>query len=214
MTQDFHIKPGYVERAEPHYFEDDEDSEWQPDVYPFALGLLGACGASTVIDIGCGKASKLKAFFAADVTVVGVDCGANISHCRDRYPRGHWHDVDLERIDQALHRNPHLIDPRGAVLIIADVIEHLRNPWPLLQVLHDWMKTARVALISTPERDLEYGAQHSGPPPNEAHVREWNRTELETLLKAAGLNVVHVGLTRAHTSHVTLRTTLALIGRS
>ena len=53
MTQDFHLKPGYVERAEPHYFEDEEDSEWQPDVYPFALGLLGACGASKVIDIGC-----------------------------------------------------------------------------------------------------------------------------------------------------------------
>ncbi len=76
MTQDFHLKLGYIERAEPHYFEDDEDSQWQPDVYPLALGLLGACAASKVIDIGCGKAAKLKPFFAANVTVVGIDYGA------------------------------------------------------------------------------------------------------------------------------------------
>lgn len=214
MMQDFHLKPGYIERVEPHYFEDEEDSEWQPDVYPLALGLLGACGASQVIDIGCGKAAKLKPFFEANVTVVGIDYGANISYCREQYPQGDWREVDLERIDEALRKDSLFVDPRGAVLIIADVIEHLRNPWPLLQVLSDWMKAARIALISTPERDLEYGAQHSGPPPNEAHVREWNRTELDTLLKAAGLNVIHVGLTRAHTTHVTLRTTLAMIGRT
>ena len=214
MTQDFHLKPGYIERVEPHYFEDEEDSEWQPDVYPFALGLLSACGASKVIDIGCGKAAKLKPFFDANVAVMGIDYGANIAYCRERYPRGHWREADLERIDEALCKDLQFIDPRGAVLIVADVIEHLRNPWPLLQALRDWMTAARIALISTPERDLEYGAQHSGPPPNEAHVREWNRAELETLLKAAGLNVIHVGLTRAHTSHVTLRTTLAVIGQT
>ena len=111
MTQDFHLKPGYIERVEPHYFEDEEDSEWQPDVYPFALGLLGACGASKVIDIGCGKAAKLKPFFEANVTVVGIDYGANISYCRERYPRGHWREVDLERIDEALCKDSHFIDP-------------------------------------------------------------------------------------------------------
>ena len=171
MTQGLYLKPGYIERVVPHYFEDEEDSEWQPDVYPFALGLLGACGASKVIDIGCGKAGKLKPFFEANVTVMGIDYDVNISYSR-AIPRA--------QPDNPLHQSP------------------FHPPPP----------------ISTPERDLEYGVQHSGPPPNEAHVREWNRTELETLLKAAGLKVLHVGLTRAHTSHVTLRTTLAVIGRT
>jgi hypothetical protein len=111
MTQDFHLEPGYIERAEPHYFEDEEDSEWQPDVYPFALGLLGACGAPKVIDVGCGEAAKLRPFFEANVTVVGIDYGANISHCRERYPRGDWREVDLERIGEALYKDPHFIDP-------------------------------------------------------------------------------------------------------
>ena len=117
MTQDCHLKSGYIERAEPHYFEDEEDDiEWQPDVYSFAFGLLSAWGASKVIDIGCGKAAKLTPFFEPNVTVVGIDYGANISYCRKRYPGGHWREVDLERIDQALCEDPRFIDPRGAVL--------------------------------------------------------------------------------------------------
>ena len=51
-----------------------------------------------------------------------------------------------------------------------------------------------------------------------AHKRTLVIEELEPYyedqIKAAGLNVIHVGLTRAHTSHVTLRTTLAVIGQT
>jgi len=105
-----------------------------------------------------------------------------------------------------------LIDARDGILIAADVIEHLKDPMPLLRALRECMRTAKLALISTPERDLLHGPEHMGPPVNEAHIREWNRAEFEALLRASGLNVLHVGLTRAHSSHTNLQTTLAVVG--
>ena len=107
MTQDFHLKPGYVERAEPHYFEDEGGGETasgsRTSIHSGARAAGRLRKPQKVIDIGCGKAAKLKPFFGRQrsVTVVGIDYGANISHCRERCPPGHWREVDLERIDQS-----------------------------------------------------------------------------------------------------------------
>ena len=102
--------------------------ESQPDVYPFALALLGACGASKVIDIGCGNGGQIEAIRRRRTRpVVGIDYGANIwLTCRRAMTlsAATGAEVDLARLDAALckvavHR------PRAAsVLIIADVIEH------------------------------------------------------------------------------------------
>ena len=54
-------------------------------------------------------------------------------------------------------------------------------------------------LISTPERDLTQGLWHHGPPPNVAHVREWNIRELGALLRRAGFEHGSLGLTRSNT---------------
>ena len=214
MSDRFHLKPGYVEQRSPRYYQDTAENDWQPDVYPFAFGLARSLGVNRVIDIGCGKASKLRPFFQSGIDIVGLDDDDNVGWCRANYPQGDWRQVDLEMLDSVLLANPELVDPRAAILISADVIEHLKDPMPFLRAFQTWMKTAKLALISTPERDLEHGLNHMGPPENQGHIREWNRAEFEGLLRAAGLNVLHVGLTRAHRSHTDSRTTLAVIGNS
>jgi len=212
ITERFHVKPGYVVQRNPRYYRDMAENLWQPDVYTFAFGLARSLGVRTVVDIGCGKASKLRPFLDSGIDIVGLDDPENVSWCRESYPQGDWRSIDLETIDAALAQNPALIDARDGILIAADVIEHLKDPMPLLRALRECMRTAKLALISTPERDLLHGPEHMGPPVNEAHIREWNRAEFEALLRASGLNVLHVGLTRAHSSHTNLQTTLAVVG--
>lgn len=92
----------------------------------------------------------------------------------------------------------------------ADVVEHLMNPVPLLTVLSIWLKTARVAVLSTPARDAYYPDTHVGPPENAAHVREWSRVELVDYLQSFGFVIPYAGLTRAHPTQG-CQTTIAIL---
>jgi hypothetical protein len=44
-------------------------------------------------------------------------------------------------------------------------------------------------MISTPERDLLWGVEHTGPTINKKHVREWNKNEFLRLLEHCGLSI-------------------------
>jgi len=57
-----HLPYGYVERLEPEYFIDEDSSGivWQPNVYPATLSLAKTHDRDTIIDLGCGRASKLS----------------------------------------------------------------------------------------------------------------------------------------------------------
>lgn len=204
----FGIKAGYVERAVPEYVDDDNTGGFQPHVYDLAacLGRLAQsrralAGNQTIIDIGCGKAVKLaglnRSGFSPEFDIIGIDTGANLAVARQS-PFGTWFDVDLERVGPSILSS---YDVDGAVLICADVIEHLVDPTCLVKTLREWMRLAAVGLLSTPERVLCYGPEHNGPPPNPSHVREWTRVELVTYLTASGLDVAFSGITQTHAAH-------------
>lgn len=192
---DFCIKHGYVENPGPVYFLDDVTSDrgivFQPDVYTFAEWAAQLAGIETVIDVGCGWGDKLAALHERhpEWRYVGVDYGDNIAHCREAYSWGHWIDHDLEEPIDLFTR---VVGPR--VVICSDVIEHLVDPTGLLSTLKQ--SAAHAIVLSTPERDLQYGYDHMGPSTNLCHIREWNGTELRALLEQAGLTANHVGLTR------------------
>ena len=205
MTESRYFLPDdYVARNEPEYFVDDNlNAVWQPDVYPEAAAVGRRLGAQRIIDLGCGTAGKLVALHP-EFEIVGIDFGSNIEACRERYDFGTWMAVDLDR-DETLD-----IDFAGAVLVCADVIEHVLHPERLLGLL----KTAREGgasclLLSTPERELYNEPGHLGPPPNAAHVREWTRAELEQLLASHGLRG-HIGLTRSNDVMPYMQTILAV----
>jgi len=191
------IRADYAHRPEPAYFADHRPDAhqvvWQPDVYTSAGLIAGALGGMTIVDYGCGTAGKLVAL-ADRFQIVGIDYGSNIEWCRRTHDVGRWveHDFDGDE--------PVGVDVRGAVVVCADVIEHTTRPALLVAKLSQALNDGALAvLISTPERESTYGLWHAGPPPNEAHVREWTVRELSAFLRRAGLQHGSVGLTRSNT---------------
>ena len=201
------IRSGYTHRPEPQYFEDTQTLRerivYQPEVYAHAADVAAALGATRILDFGCGTGGKLVEL-ADRFEIVGIDYGPNIESCRARYSVGTWlvDDFDVP--------GPVDVEAAGAVVVCSDVIEHVRQPEVLLGKLRACLDGGAAAvLISTPERDLTYGLWHTGPPPNVAHVREWNIRELAALLRRSGFAHGSVGLTRSNTVRNLAHTILA-----
>ncbi len=208
---DFCIRAGYVARPVPEYYADTPSGiTWQPDVYPEAQRVARLVGARTIVDLGSGNGAKLATLYP-EFSIVGVDFGSNLDYVRAHLPQGTWIEHDFEQpgplpLDDAL-----LAD---AVVVCADVIEHLMEPLPLLAKLHDaFERGAAAVLLSTPERTHTWGADHAGPPPNTCHVREWTIEELGALLDREGFAFGDLELTRSNDAESRLATTLALLYR-
>lgn len=204
----FEIKASYRENPKPCYFLDDVTDVrgivFQPDVYTFAELLAEVAGLPSIVDVGCGYGGKLAAIHDRhpDWCFLGVDYGANLEHCRALYPWGDWLEQDLEAIGGSA------IDAHASVLICSDVIEHLADPRPLVAALRG--SGAELIVLSTPERDVQYGYDHEGPPPNLCHIREWSAGELKAFLEGEGLRVRHVGLTRGSDQGWPMATTIVV----
>lgn len=189
--KDYFIKPNYQIRPEPIYFVDQTPVIYQPHMYRLAAALAERLNCRYIIDIGCGTAGKLTELYP-QFEVVGIDYGVNIEECRAHYPYGMWIEHDLDRPELLSLPDEVVCE---AVVICSDVIEHMKNPGYLLSNIKALLQKAPLCLLSTPERDAVRGADHAGPPPNIAHVREWNRVELTELMKHFELNQAHIGLT-------------------
>lgn len=203
----YRIRPDYVENPEPVYFLDDPKSTpsgnpvtFQPDVYTMAELLLDSlmdAGDAIVaddpvlLDVGCGWGEKLAEIHERHPhwRIVGMDHGANLAHCEATYPWGQWISIDLDAAETLR------FDVDGpAVVVCSDVIEHLADPSRLVRALAD--AQCAYVVISTPEREVQYGPDHAGPPPNLCHVREWSTAELHAYLTESGLRIRWHGLTR------------------
>jgi SAM-dependent methyltransferase len=191
----FGLPLGYVERSETIYFDDipyvDAEIEHQPEVYQAVEYLLEATRRTTVIDIGCGSARKLRNVKAT--RHIGVDFGSNIAWCRACYVGwGEWHEADLSL--KSCIAVADLADER-AVVVCADVIEHLVDPRPLIALLSACYVRNAIIVTSTPDRVRVRGADHRGPPPNLHHIREWALDEYVAFLTRRGLPAVYAGYT-------------------
>jgi len=213
ISEDYCIKNGYQARAKPEYFTDSVTERsgcvWQPDVYPLAGILARRLHCHQVIDIGCGRAEKLAGLHP-EFQLTGVDYGENIRFCRDHHNFGQWIEADLEK-PLNLTLPAHLLSQ--SLIVCSDVIEHLVNPTALLRSLRRLLEIAPAILLSTPERELVRGKDHLGPPPNQAHVREWSLNELQSLLKQHGCPLNFIGLTRSNTRTNEAKTILAVLTR-
>lgn len=199
MPDPYFIKDGYRSRPEPEYAKDMENDGviWQPDVYPEAARVAGVLGATCIVDVGCGSGTKLIALRPL-FEVIGMDLpGPNLELCRSRYPSVEWIEHDLET-----HRPLPLSEMQlsRSVIVCSDVIEHLRHPERLLRKLRSALEVARAVVLSTPERELTWGEDHNGPPPNPCHVREWSSEELRALLESFGFAHRAMSLTRSNDS--------------
>lgn len=191
----WYLPEGYIERLDPAYHDDAAlavgDIVHQPEVYDVADYLRRVTGRSTIVDVGCGNAKKLRGLEAQ--RHVGIDFGPNISWCRSEYRDwGEWHEADLsDPLGIGLAR----LASDDAVVICADVIEHLPEPGSLIALLAAFHERGAIVITSTPDRIRVRGANHQGPPPNPAHVREWALAEYAALLAERGLPSVYAGYT-------------------
>lgn len=210
------IKPGYrrrrhpsrvVYRRWPSFSSRQTDAiVWQPDVYATAEALALEHGSRRIIDIGCGDGAKLSSL-SLGFEAIGLDLPRVVARARKTYPHVSWIEHDLERPE------PLPLDAEQlsqAVVVAADVIEHLRSPRHLLRALRLALEHCDAVILSTPERDLTWGSEHNGPPPNPAHVREWNQAELLTFLRQEGFKHGRMELTRSH-DHTEAKDTIMVV---
>lgn len=178
--ESYRIKSGYVINPSPRPYKDtlENSVRYQADVYRRAGELAREPRVQSVVDIGCGLATKLieqVAPHCAEVT--GVDLADIVEICRQRYPEGRWIAGDVEDPEFTLGRS-------YDVIICADVIEHLRDPDRVLEVIRAASHDDTEVVISTPERDRRRGTNDMGPPGNWSHVREWNAAEFREYLQS------------------------------
>ena len=206
------LPEGYTARVKPAYFVDSVRERrgviHQPDVYPYAAAIADRIGASWLIDIGCGRAGKLLPY-REQFQLLGIDYGENIRWCRERHESGTWVEWDLTSPD------PMPISEqiaREAVVICADVIEHLPDPVPLVRNLASLAERSRAVVVSTPDRALVRGPHDLGPPGNPSHAREWTLSELAQLFGAHGAPPALAGLTRSNDRDSLKHTVLLTFG--
>lgn len=202
----------YQRRDKPEYPHQPVGArkQWQPDVYIAARALVPALGAKRVIDVGCGNGAKLIEISSLCPTI-GIDRGANLERAKETAPQLTWRPHDLQD-DAALPVSADELD--GALVINADVIEHLPDPHKLLAKLRGAAERAELVLVSTPERHLTRGLRDPGPPSNAAHIQEWTVREFGALLRAAGLPMHSIGLIRAHDHSDDVATIFVAIART
>ena len=197
LPERYFIKEGYTPRPDPEYADEavHDGVVWQPDVYPEAARVAEVLGAACIVDVGCGTGEKVAALYPR-FDVVGIDLpGPNLDACRARHPALTWieHDVDSDLPLPV----PEVVFEQS-VVVCSDVIEHLRRPDHLLRALRSALDVAHAVVLSTPDRELTWGRDHNGPPPNPSHVREWSTAELSALLEHGGFRHWSMTLTRSN----------------
>lgn len=204
---DLELPRGYTSRAQVTYFDDiPSERVYQPSVYALAAKLQKRGSIPYIIDIGCGTANGASRFLR-DSNYIGVDYGANLARAKKNMPHGDFYEHDLER---PLTLSAEVLE--HAIIICADVVEHVADPTVLLQSLADMAKFAPYVLISTPDRERCRGMNDMGPPANRAHVREWSCGEFTRLLQRMGFDNALTGFTLDNTESLNKTTILAISG--
>lgn len=152
--------------------------------YKYCKKLIKKKNLKSVLDIGCGPATKLmKLIYPICHNIYCIDQERIIKYCRERYGLNFFFSDDIE--------NSHLNFKKKFDLIIAgDVIEHLLNPNTLLEYIKRYSHPKTYIVISTPERDVLRGKNCSFSPKKD-HVREWNKKEFNKYLKNNGFQIIY-----------------------
>lgn len=160
-----------------------DNRKWQHHVYAWAAELVRERRLSSVLDVGCGPCMKLIRHLAPLIDdITGLDQSSALAAARSAGASFALREVDLENPSIHLGKTFDLI-------ICADVIEHLGDPDPALELIRSAAGTHTLVLISTPERPRERGRECMAATKPE-HVREWSREEFGRFLGSRGFEHV------------------------
>ncbi len=141
-----------------------------------------------LLEIGCGQGDFLVEAVGCGYEVVGTDVSPHV--CRIAAQRvgggGAVHCGSLETLDAG---------PEGFdVVVLADVIEHVRNPGETLQRIHGLLRPGGTIFVATPAMD-SWSAQFMGHRWMEfklEHLTYLDRSNIQTLLLRAGFDTLVV----------------------
>lgn len=128
-AENLYLSGNYTSRKYyPMYYKDKgiEDFKWNLAAYFVTGEIARRYNATHIIDIGCGTATKLSKF-QSEFQLIGVDYGSNLLEAKRSYPFIHAINLNLDSKQVCQLDIPNDVLSR-AVIVSADVIEHLRNP--------------------------------------------------------------------------------------
>lgn len=164
--------------GEHQYWTDERirtSAVYQWHVYRWAAKLVRARGLRSVLDIGCGPGTKLAEHIAPVCDdIEGFDQPAGVAAAERLGSPGVYRSVDLESADIQAHRTFDLV-------LCADVIEHLVDPDPMLDLILRMCHRGSLVLFSTPDRARLHGRACMASYKAE-HVREWASPEFRRYL--------------------------------
>ena len=120
-----------------------------------------------VTNVGAGSGYKLVHYLAQDFNTFGFETEPAMSFLRKTYPDQKW--VDSGKPEESLPTSWNSGGKNLDLCICSDVIEHIREPDDLLELLLSLKCT--VYVISTPKCDVMKSTD-SGGPSNKHHVQE------------------------------------------
>ncbi len=156
--------------------------KYQYHVYRWAASIVRRAGLDRVLDVGCGVATKLAEHLApTGAHIVGLDQSSAVRMCHDLERPGEFVVVDLEK-------PIYMPELPFDLVVCADVIEHLMDPDPMLDLIQQCLAPGGLVIFSTPDRSRERGRDCCRSEKPE-HVREWARREFIAFLRSRGFSV-------------------------
>jgi glycosyltransferase involved in cell wall biosynthesis/GT2 family glycosyltransferase len=183
------IQPGYS----------DTGVVWQEAAYAIARRLADAVGFEQIVELGCGAGRKLRLMFDGfSANILQVD----FADQREAYidgeielPKFAFARADFEDFGDLAALESVIQSEVSTLFILADVIEHLHDPRPVLRFLRRMLRRhpSNRAIISTVDRERVDGARASNVPDNPEHVRQWTLNEFGLALLASGFAIERIG---------------------
>ena len=151
---------------------------YQHHVYHWGASLVRRRALKSVLDVGCGPATKLAILIApVCADIAGIDQPSAIAAAKRLGMPGAFRAVDLEECEGV--RAERTFD----LIICADVLEHLFDPDPALAFIARHCHAKSLVLLSTPDRARLRGRACMASEKPE-HVREWNAPEFIAYLRS------------------------------
>lgn len=194
MENNYFIKSSYTSNKEIKTIDTDDTKYWNNPriirifytryyLFKSIRRLIKKLELKSVLDIGCGPATKLIKFFhPLCQDIYGIDQEYIIEKNIKLYGLKTFYTDDFE--------NPKLdLQKKFDVIICTDVIEHLFNPNKLLEYIKKYCYENTYIIITTPERDILRGSDCDYSP-HILHIREWNMQEFNNYLTYEGFIVL------------------------
>lgn len=146
----------------------------------------------SLLDVGCGPASKFGVFFPC-ARITGIDTQEAVALARINNPECSFLSCDLDDRKSVGELCSGLA--KFDFVTCIDVIEHVLHPENILRLIRECMNNDSIAYIGTLERDLSRGKGCLASPKAE-HVREWNQAEFTALIGNSGFIVDEIKITQ------------------